>query len=94
MQRQHSIAVFMEITHRTLQGTVCVTTRGNAKVILTIILVITRDLKIIGTEVNSRREETDHILQGEITDQDHEMTEETAHIQEERSRIKSIQHHD
>ncbi len=94
MQRQHSTAAFMEITHRIRQRTVCATTRGNAKVILTIIPVITRDLKIIGTEVNSLREEIDHILQGEITDQDHEKTEETAHIQEERSRPKSIQHQD
>ena len=93
MQRQHSTAPFMEITHRIRQRTVCATTRGNAKVILTIILVITRDLKIIGIEVNSRREEIDHIPQGEITDQDHEMIEETAHIQEGRAKTK-IQHQD
>jgi hypothetical protein len=84
----------MEITLRIRQRTVCATTRGNAKVILTIIPVITRDLKIIGIEVNSLREEIDHIPQGEITDQDHEMIEETAHIQEGRSRTKSIQHQD
>ena len=94
MQRQHFTATFMEITLRIRQRTVCATTRGNDKVILTIIPVITRDLKIIGIEDNSRREEIDHILQGEITEQDHEKTEETAHIQEERSKTKSIQHQD